>query len=166
MSYAVNYLPPDRTLALYEECAVRARDAKAAIESGEPPKPEYPAGHKICRQCEFRGVCGNADESEAASGELSDDMIARLARESVSNESTKAQKARAKAALKAHMTALGKGRIDVSVDGANYSLTCSLIRKWDVDMDKLNSVVDPKARDEFVRERITRQFRISGPRDV
>ena len=60
MSYAVNYIPRERVVALYAECVYRAGELKAALEREEPPDPEYPAGHKICRQCEFRGVCGNA----------------------------------------------------------------------------------------------------------
>lgn len=164
MSYAVNYIPRERVAALYAECVYRAGELKAALEREQPPEPEYPAGHKICRQCEFRGVCGNAILDEEPPGALSEDLVARLAETASSSLSGNAVKARAKARLKEHMIALGLERLELDLDGAKHTLTCPAIMKWDVDMDLFNDWIDPELRDMLVRRRVSHQFRISSRR--
>lgn len=162
LSCAVNYLPPERVLALYEECAERATNVKAAIESGEPPKPEYQAGHKICRQCEFRSVCGNADVEDDLAATLDQSDISRLVGEAVSATSDKSEKAQAKRRLKAYMIDMGLDRLEIELDGGKYSLCLSEIVRRKVNMDEFNSLVEPELRDRMLLTKTTYQFRISG----
>lgn len=161
LSYAINYLPPERVSELYHECVNRAHKLKAALQSEQAPKPEYQAGHKICRQCEFRSVCGNAISEERAQGALDEAMVARLVRDAVSDNAPKSVRASAKRLLKAHMAESGLDRLEIRVDGARYSLTCAEIIKREVDMERFNSLVAPELRDQMLRTVVTRRFQIT-----
>ena len=169
-SVTLNYIPAPRVLELWNEALERIDALKASIKNQTPPAPEYPAGHKICGECEFRSVCGNHISSEnegVAADILSDDelaqqLIIKLLDNGAVSKEVKAQARDASERIKRHMIASNLTNHKIWYKGRTYSLTLSEIEMRGVNYERFNELVDPDVRQKCDDVRVHYRLNVSS----
>ena len=135
------------------------------------PERDFPIGHWRCRSCPFLAKCSRgreadmfADvdeqaeaESEPVSDEDARDAVAAYAEAQESMKEPEKAKRTALDTLKAWMRR--KGDTKATVNGKTVSLVTS--KRYNVNYDKLNAVLDPDTRAEIVTESESEYVRVN-----